>query len=1155
MKALYDQAYANRKERFDAMLEVYKQKAQNAKDDAVMRERMQKLKWVQTRDKKLVRQQAEFATRMQRRNDGLLYRKSRDSAQKQVRTLAAWLREPTDTKHVPKKMRTAVLNVLNLFDWNTSNAGTATAQRWQETMKDIALMAKDAEALEHMGAGAGDYADFDPSLPGYIDTLLQQTGGKTGIGQFSGEQMRQLDVILKSMTKSITQANKLLAEGSRETIAAAGDASVAEMAAREKQQVKNKNNLLGKAVKAAADTTAGDALGQLLGVDMMDAGRYFAALGDTAEQMYRPIREGFDKRAWKLRETVEWTQALLKDKTDVDKWTGRKAEKRKFTVTDAASMADTVLELTPGQAMELYCLSQRAAAKEHLMIGGIQLKDAKGKPGRRVKLTPGQLAEITGSLTTEQVQTARAMQEYLSTTAAAWGNEVSNTLYGYDKFTETHYWPMSSSNDFTATTAASSRQAGLNGIKNAGMTKALVKGANNPLVVGDAFDTFFGHTTEMATYYGWCIPLSDMMKWYNWRAPESAVSVKEGIDNLLGRKGKDYFETLMRDINGQGRAETASGGERLMNTVTRNWKVAKVGANLRVAVQQPTAYFRAGAEIAPKYLRGALGRGAANLGKGLAARAKGQTFEGGMAKAEKYCAIAWWKSQGYFETNLGKDVRAMALDEETALERVRSASTAMAEWGDKTTWGALWNACELETLDKHPELEYDSEEFNRQCAARLSEIVDKTQVVDSVLHRSQIMRSTDVWTKVLTNFMAEPIKSYAMVAQAAVNLAQNPKDKAARARFARVGVTYVATAMATAAAAATVDTLRHPRGDDEDDGERLTAASLAKVYAQNVLENFADGVNLPGNLPLLQDIIGFITERADGNATYTIKRNDVEWIGDVMDAVSVWNKYLTGKTTSLYQVLYRTANAVSNVTGVAVSAALRDVKGVYDTLTGLAGADDPLGMDKDLNRIALALDGGDADKASRLFAGQVDAKVKSGTDPADAVTAARSTVTKLYSKAYQQADSEERAEMLDALMGLEYGGERVYDLDTVTGWGVTVGSADITAALDTADADAVQEMIDERVRQLERADEEAAAQASRMMEAGTLTREEYDSVLDSARDAKELRTAIRSAITKEMKPRYQAADTAGRQEIAEMLCRLKVDGLTVYEADDFKKWE
>ena len=29
----------------------------------------------------------------------------------------------------------------------------------------------------------------------------------------------------------------------------------------------------------------------------------------------------------------------------------------------------------------------------------------------------------------------------------------------------------------------------------------------------------------------------------------------------------------------------------------------------------------------------------------------------------------------------------MALDEETALERVRSASTAMAEWGDKNHLG------------------------------------------------------------------------------------------------------------------------------------------------------------------------------------------------------------------------------------------------------------------------------------------------------------------------------------------------------------------------------------------------------------------------------------------------------------------------------------
>ena len=42
----------------------------------------------------------------------------------------------------------------------------------------------------------------------------------------------------------------------------------------------------------------------------------------------------------------------------------------------------------------------------------------------------------------------------------------------------------------------------------------------------------------------------------------------------------------------------------------------------------------------------------------------------------------------------------------------------------------------------------------------LSEIVDQTQVVDSVLHRSQIMRSQDKLVQMATAFMAEPTKSY-----------------------------------------------------------------------------------------------------------------------------------------------------------------------------------------------------------------------------------------------------------------------------------------------------------------------------------------------------------------------------------------------------------
>src|SRR5699024_2756806 len=111
----------------------------------------------------------------------------------------------------------------------------------------------------------------------------------------------------------------------------------------------------------------------------------------------------------------------------------------------------------------------------------------------------------------------------------------------------------------------------------------------------------------------------------------------------------------------------------------------------------------------------------------------------GMKMAEEHCAIAKWKSWGYFETNIGQTMRNVLTGQQTTMDRVRDAGTKLAELGDKVTWGTLWNACEAEAKAKG--LEPGSEAFTSYCADRLSEIVDKTQVVDSVLHRSHIMRS------------------------------------------------------------------------------------------------------------------------------------------------------------------------------------------------------------------------------------------------------------------------------------------------------------------------------------------------------------------------------------------------------------------------------
>ena len=62
----------------------------------------------------------------------------------------------------------------------------------------------------------------------------------------------------------------------------------------------------------------------------------------------------------------------------------------------------------------------------------------------------------------------------------------------------------------------------------------------------------------------------------------------------MERKGRNI---LVEDINGTINSEKSIGDKLLSNM-----KAASVAGNLRVAIQQPTAYVRAAMEISPKYL-------------------------------------------------------------------------------------------------------------------------------------------------------------------------------------------------------------------------------------------------------------------------------------------------------------------------------------------------------------------------------------------------------------------------------------------------------------------------------------------------------------------------------------------------------------------------
>lgn len=947
--------------------------------------------------KQLLNQRAAFETLNERRKDTILLDRARDNVQKNVKQLYKWLAKPNEAGHVQTRMEKAVYDLLGKIDPSTSARGTKSDIRWQETMKDIRQMAQQSLDADKGLTDADDYADFDPDLPNMISELIDDVGD-IDLHKLNGRQTQQLAEILTSMKTSILNANKMMADGRGKAVQAVAESSIHQMQGVKASQLKTRNALLGK----AADTRVGDMTAQLLGLDMMDARRYFSSLGETTENdVYKPIRDGFDKRVWKL-DAAQEKFAEIKGDSDISKWTGNKAKKTTFKLTDGSEIA-----LTVGQCMEIYNLTQRQQAHEHLVRGGISVME-NGRKETRVRLTPADLANITSSLTTEQVRMARRMAEYLSDAdgPAGWGNEVTQKLYGLNKFTESYYWPIKTDSNYTRTSDATAGDTpGLYAIKNQGFTKALQRKANNPLIINDAFDTWCDHVANMATYNAWAIPLSDAMKWYNYHG-ENEISTKEAIDGVYGAKGNKFFQTLMQDINGVSAAPSQTGYGRLTKTMVRNWKVAKVGANLRVAIQQPTAYTRAAAVISPKYLTAAL---AYDVGR----------LKQGMERAESNCGIAKWKSWGYFETNIGQTMKNVLTGETDTLDKVREISTMGAEWGDKLTWGTLWNACELEARDKG--MKPGSQESLDYCAARLSEIVDKTQVVDSVLHRSQIMRSKDMLTQMATNFFAEPTKTYSMIAEVAVKLAH--REEGAGANMGRVLATYFVTAFGTAAAAGLIDAMR--AGSDDKDKE------FGERYLNALWDGFVDNCNLLNNIPMVKDVISIF----DG---YDATRTDMEAATDVYNAVVAWQKFLTqdpNSNVTPYKLIYKTANAIADATGIPVGTAVREVKSAYDMVTALQ---DPLHADETFTDTNAKLN-------SRLMRGQMDEvqdvldklvqnKIDGGKTAKEARSSIRSSLTSKWKPLYLAAEDAQRAEIASKLLALRVNGEALYTQKDLSKW-------------------------------------------------------------------------------------------------------------------------
>lgn len=890
--------------------------------------------------------------------DAAAWRKAHERTIKYARTLRQELAKPTKQKHIPVGLEKPVLDVLNSIDMSTTGRETQGTRQWKQSLESISKWLDEQDrlqtnALDESQSASEGHEGVWMAICGRtlqdLRTAIRTVSGTSGrVNQMSLAEMNALSNAMSIINHSVNSINQTWTLSRTESMNQLGDRSVSEM------QKKRTNRAQDSKIPMLRE------LDTLLNVDQLDAVSFFERLGDVGGNVAESLTAGQSKAYERIREAADASREIfaidgVKDERQRREMIrGWRREQHTFTLTRGTTTQDVTMSGT--QLMELYALSKREQARKHILSGGIRIAGQDGQLGDvyNYQVTQEQLDHMLGELTPAQKQVVDRMQAYLSGDVAGWGNEVTMEMYLYKAFTEKTYWPIKSDTDYKRTKEQDGSVM-YNALLNASWTKAVVDKPSNPITIGDAIETFAGHVSDMATYSGLAMPVDDLLKWYNYQSRDENGradyngSVKKEIRRTIGAVGTQYIQRLMDDLNGMGRRSYESD---LIGKAISNYKRAAIMAKLRVVIQQPTAILRASALIDPKYFSG--------MTRGIGKNA--------IAEMQEHSGLAWWKSNGNYEIGTGASMKSIITGmQDTAREAIGEKLGAPAGMADDLGWVCIWQAVKRETEAEHPNIEVGGDAYWNIVRNRFEDVCIRTQVVDTVLTRSQLMRSKSQLMKSVTAFMSEPTKNYNLIRNAvsAVYNAKTPDArKAAIGTLARSATAIAAAQALNAVVTAAHDMLKYYDPDDEDeDGEEITRIDM---FADNWFSDMMDGINPLANIPIIKDVYALMMGE-------DVERMDLAVISDVINAIKKLDNYVAGGNTrglSAWGAVRPLLKAVGDMAGLPASGLIADTElllnivspGITRSIQRESNTSDAYTM------LYRALAAGDAKKAASLRA-------------------------------------------------------------------------------------------------------------------------------------------------------------------------------------------
>lgn len=868
--------------------------------------------------KKLEMQRARYNTLMeqQREQAKAKYEKLRDqrditkyktSIEKNAKSLYSWLTKPNNSKHVPEALRNKTADLLKTLEFDGKKG-----YMWKDAMRNLQTWMQQVDRAKTNPDIDNPLIEYAPDLIDNMQSLLDSASKYNNISDMPLDKLKELNNIVAAVKHTVTTANTVIADGRRQYIDDIGG-NIIKTAQVQRPKARAFMRKHPYAYKMASAVSGFFNSGNVKPI------YFFDNIGGEMKTLFNDVRQASYKSALTAN-TIREEYAQIKDKYHYKEWADKAGDLLTIQTKGGSNVS-----ITREQALDIYATAKREKliGTQHLTKDGFVFnKDVVQKNGKLIEtatndnvnkpLSEGTIAEISDWLTKEQKGYADALVELMSTKGAELGNEVTMQMYGINRFAESYYIPIMSAQQFIET-AFNGRVSEAMSWMNKGFTKNTVAGARNPIVITGITQKALQHMADMATYNAMAIPQDTMAKVYNykqWGEDGGANTyIRAELDKAYGQHTSKYIKTFINDISGNITVDPRdSMASKMISAFRRN----AISGKLSVAIQQPSAIVRATALVDPKYFFGHVDK---------------NTYD----TAKKYSGTAVIKEVGGFDAYTGKGLVQWMADNDKP--NFRNARDAVAGWlpqkMDEITWCRIWKACENEVADTTA-LERGSEEFYKAVGHRFDDVIEYTQVYDSVISRSEYMRSKSAGAKLFTSFKAEPTVSYNMYWYALKHM----DEKGGKARLLRTAASIIGAGVFNAMLKSVITAIRD---DDENQNYvdkyvealvgNLVGTPLKKVPYIGEYIYLGGELDTLGSLPLVNEVLSMLQG-------YTSSRSELKVIQDLINAAGD----LDNEKKGLDERLLRMAKATSQMFGIPLDAVIKDWLGVvreaYKAISG-----------------------------------------------------------------------------------------------------------------------------------------------------------------------------------------------------------------------------